>query len=240
MQQGLRTIDVRDRDYFCARDLLGVAQPCTSGLNHGSAILDLNRGDVVDHCIGFVLRGTFGVRRTLADGRRSLCVIFKERDLVDLRRDERQRQGKLVALATSRFLAVEPACFEDCVETHLGGADALQRHHRELLARMRDHAADLVSKTPMERIASILFEFRRWPRVGEVDNGTLIIRLPINRLDIAEYIGLKPETVSRAIRQMESEGLISLPSAHTVAILDVPMLRQLANGGRPRRTTRRS
>lgn len=63
-------------------------------------------------------------------------------------------------------------------------------------ARPNDHIADLAAKTPLERLASVLFEFGRWPDSDLSEKGEPIVRIPIRRTDIADYLGMTPETLN--------------------------------------------
>ena len=199
---------------------------------------ELARGDDVEADLGIAIDGAYAVERRLLDGRRVLCALFRQGDLIDLRRVERMRQGKLVALKPSRFLALDATQAAHCMSRHTAVADLFANAVREHFARLRDHAADLVCKTPAERIAAILFEFRRWPDAVVKEGGREAVRIPIQRSDIADYIGMKPETVSRAIRALRRDGLIAIPRPDRIVLADMPSLRRIANGGRPRRSTR--
>lgn len=220
----------------------------------------LERGDVVESDVGIVLSGALAIECELFDGRRILCALFHAGNLVDLRCAARGRQGRLVALISSEFLSLHETRVEDCVSSHPDVAFAFVIQLRDNMVRMQHHAADLSAKTPTEKLASLLFEFARWPdksgipyrerpEFTEFDDGvefgpvqsenTQSIRLPIQRTDIADYIGVKPETLSRAIRKLEREGLIALPHNDHFVLADVASLRRIANGGRPRQSTRR-
>lgn len=203
-----------------------------------AAVLSFDQDRRIDVNLGIVVAGALAVERESADGRRALCTLFHEGNLVDLRRVDRMRQGSLVALTASRFLALDEAACEACTAKHTDIASALTAQLREQFARLRDHATDLAFKTPFERLASVLFEFRRWPGANLPEHGANTIRIPMRRSDIADYIGVKAETVSRAIRKLEQERLIGLPSGNHVVLIDVPSMRRLANGGRPRQSTR--
>ena len=50
----------------------------------------------------------------------------------------------------------------------------------------------------------------------------------MTRQDIADYLGLTIETVSRAFGKLKREEIIDIYSAHTVEILDVGTLEELA------------
>lgn len=196
----------------------------------------LARGHRIKSELGIVISGAVAVECELFDGRRVLCTLFHQGNLVDLRRTKRNRQGQLIALKRSIFIALDERQFAVCATDH---ATAFFVQLRELTARMRDHAADLVSKTPLEKLASVLFEFTRWPGAVLNDNEPNMIRMPICRSDIADYIGVKPETVSRAIRQLERECIIEILDKNRIVLCDIPSMRRIANGGRPRRSTRR-
>jgi len=201
--------------------------------------LDLERGDTVDNDVGVVLAGTLAVERRLSNGRRVLCALYRQDDWVDLRRTERIRQGMLTALTPAKFLRLG-----DCDVERLAARDGyfaceMLDQLREQFARARDHTSDLVNKTPIERLASILFEFRRWPENKRGTHAADVVLLPISRSDIADYIGLQPETVSRALARLEQDRMIDVKQINEIRLTDIPSLRRIANGGRPRKSNRR-
>lgn len=205
-----------------------------------ATLVSLSRDEEVGSDIGIVISGAFAVQRELSDGRRVLCSLFHEGDLVDVRRSERIRQGRLIALKDSEFLMLDEDQIETCIKRHSDIAGAFITQQGTHFARMRDHVTDLACKTPFERLASVLFEFKRWPRRQSKIRDADTVHIPIMRIDIADYIGVKPETVSRAIRKLEQEKRIAIPRSDQVFMIDVPAMRQIANGGRPRQSTRRA
>ena len=54
------------------------------------------------------------------------------------------------------------------------------------------------------------------------------MRLPMSRMDIADYLGLTVETVSRMFSQMRREGLLVLPHSDSVSIPDIAKLETIA------------
>ncbi len=208
-------------------------------LTRAAAVIDMRRGDITAHGLGIMLSGALADQRELSNGRRVISALFRKGDFVDLRRRERARQGQLVALKRSQFLALDPDQLDWCLHHNPEIATAVLVQTREQFARALDHASDVVSKTPIEKFTSLLFEFRRWPETTPSDREKNIVAIPIPRSDIADYIGVKPETVSRVVKQLEQERLIEIPEQNQVQLVDVPSMRQLANGGRPRQSTRR-
>jgi DNA-binding MarR family transcriptional regulator len=55
-----------------------------------------------------------------------------------------------------------------------------------------------------------------------------VVDLPMSRIDIADFLGLKKETVSRSLTQLEQKGLIQRQGSERVRITDLENLRELA------------
>jgi CRP/FNR family transcriptional regulator len=83
-------------------------------------------------------------------------------------------------------------------------------------------------KTARERVASFLLAQLAASRpCGASANG---FRLPMTRTDIADYLGLTIETVSRTMTRLKAEKLIALPTPAEVVVLDRERLEALAGG----------
>jgi CRP/FNR family transcriptional regulator len=52
----------------------------------------------------------------------------------------------------------------------------------------------------------------------------------MSRLDMADYLGLTIETVSRTLTAMKKDGLIALPTSALVDLTNRDALRRLADG----------
>lgn len=204
-----------------------------------SVTISLKRGDEAAVEPAIVLFGVLAAEHHLSDGRRVLSELFHRGGLVDLRRSGRACQGRIVALKASTLLVIgedwHDRHFGDCPDVAMAKAIQL----RDQLSRQRDHATDLAAKTPFEKLASVLFELQRWPDAVVDQPGKASLQVPIQRVDIADYIGVEPETLSRAVRCLEREHLIRLPKPDQILFADLPALRRIANGGRPRRSTKR-
>jgi CRP/FNR family transcriptional regulator, nitrogen fixation regulation protein len=57
--------------------------------------------------------------------------------------------------------------------------------------------------------------------------GAGLIELPMSRQDIADYLGLTIETVSRTLTLLEGQAAIALPSARRVQLTNMRELRRL-------------
>ena len=107
-----------------------------------------------------------------------------------------------------------------------------------MVFRVLEGVLDLVytlgQRTSVERIAVFLmFLHNRDQRFGhllETDDSpdAPVLRLPMTRTDIADFLGLKIETVSRGLRKLSDRSLIELQGSHAVRIVDMAGLETLA------------
>lgn len=107
--------------------------------------------------------------------------------------------------------------------------------HQELLqaalseiSDMQDHFMMLGQKSASEKIASLLCALA--DRVGEPIGQYVEFTLPMSRCDIADFLGLTTETVSRCLTQLRKCKIIAVSKIHTVVILQPDALAALAEG----------
>jgi Mn-dependent DtxR family transcriptional regulator len=63
-----------------------------------------------------------------------------------------------------------------------------------------------------------------------------LLNIPINRFDLADFLGTAPETAARAFAKLESRGLVRRTTSRVIRIVDPPGLRVMRRG--PRREAR--
>ena len=94
----------------------------------------------------------------------------------------------------------------------------LQAAHNQMLLLGR--------KTAIERLASFITDLAaRDRRAGGAGR---VIQLPMTRAEIADYLGLTTETVSRVTSRLKTRGVIRLLSLHSLSIERPAELSQLA------------
>jgi CRP/FNR family transcriptional regulator len=87
----------------------------------------------------------------------------------------------------------------------------------------------LSKKTAGEKVASFLVMLaKRQTRLNTEKPQEVDINLPMSRLDIADYLGLTIETVSRRLTHLKSKGVIKLPSRHTAHVCQLGQLEHMA------------
>jgi CRP/FNR family nitrogen fixation transcriptional regulator len=79
----------------------------------------------------------------------------------------------------------------------------------------------LLVKTAPERVASFLLEMA--DRIRSDDE----VELPMSRRDMADYLGLTIETVSRTLTQLENQSAIALPTSKRIVLRNRAALQRL-------------
>ena len=174
-----------------------------------------------------IIEGTVRLFKLLPDGRRQITGFLFSSDFIGLALRDRYAYS-VEAVSDSvvcRFPRLKlEALFEEMprLENSL-----LDRASNELVAA-QDQILLLGRKTAMERLASFLLTLAA--RQGIAGKGA-VLALPMTRTDIADYLGLTIETVSRSITKLRNEGLIDTPGIHAITLLDPEGLRELNEGG---------
>lgn len=102
-----------------------------------------------------------------------------------------------------------------------GLPERLFGHAMRNLARAQDHARLLGRSSAIEKMAAFLLEWSAHSADRKV------INLAMSRQDIADYLGLTVETVSRTLTQLKQEGLIHLLSARQIHLTSLTALREM-------------
>jgi len=97
------------------------------------------------------------------------------------------------------------------------------------LVQAQDQMLLLGRKTATEKIASFLLLLSR--RQAARGEATSPVYLPMGRTDIADYLGLTTETVSRTLTSLKTGGPIRLLPGNAVELRDRAALEALAEGG---------
>jgi len=151
--------------------------------------------------------------RILNDGRRQITGFHLPGDVFGMETCGEHRSSA-EAIAPSEVALVRRSAIDRAAATDVAAARQLWALTAGDLDRLRDHMMLLGRKCAAERVGSFLLEMaRRAP----AERGT---QLPMSRSDIADYLGLTIETVSRTLTQLERDRTISIPSARCIVLHD--------------------
>lgn len=166
-----------------------------------------------------VLRGAVRVYKVLSDGRRQISAFYLPGDIFGLEPGE-EHASSADAITDSSILVVKRTAVAALTARDIASAQQLWALTARELQYMQDHVVLLV-KTARERIASFLLQ------MGQRIAGTNEIELPMSRQDIADYLGLTIETVSRTLTQLENSAAIALPASRRIVIRNRGVLNRL-------------
>jgi CRP/FNR family nitrogen fixation transcriptional regulator len=155
-----------------------------------------------------VAHGVIRVYRLLADGRRQICAFHMKGEVFGFE-----------AGAERHFFA-DAVTDTDLRSLRLGSevelAQELLKLSLKSLAQAHDHLLTVGRNDAAGRVAAFLLEMAE-RQDSRVTKG---LSLPMSRSDIADYLGLTIETVSRVMTRLKDARVIRLPSARQVEILD--------------------
>jgi CRP-like cAMP-binding protein len=157
-----------------------------------------------------VVTGAVRTYKVLADGRRQIGAFYLPGDIFGLESGE-EHTFSAEAVTESKVLVVKRSALAALAQRDNAVARQLWTLTGRELHRVQEHILLLI-KTAQERVAAFLLE------MAERLPGRDSIELPMSRQDIADYLGLTIETVSRTFTQLESAAAIALPSSRCVVL----------------------
>jgi CRP/FNR family transcriptional regulator len=187
----------------------------------------INAGDPADYLFN-ITEGVVKVYRLLPDGRQQITGFLFQGDFLGLATEN------TYAFSAEAVTPVRYCRFgRKALERFLGEFPKME--HRLLtiasneLAAAQEQMVLLGRKTAREKLASFLTMLSQ--RMGRLGKSEERLDLPMSRADIADYLGLTTETVSRTFTQFRTEGLIELPKSGGVRLKNRAALAELGDGG---------
>jgi CRP/FNR family nitrogen fixation transcriptional regulator len=168
-----------------------------------------------------VVSGAVRTYKVLADGRRQIQAFHLPGDIFGFEAGE-QHTLSAEAIVDSRVLVVKRSALEALAARDSGVARQLWALTTHELERVQRHVMLLI-KTAQERVVSFLLEM-----AGRAPGGNAV-NLPMSRQDIADYLGVTIETVSRTLSSLETVAAIELPSSRRIILRDHRALSRLCN-----------
>jgi CRP-like cAMP-binding protein len=201
--------------------VLSIAREQQQGKRSAAGVkLKFERRDTVFHAgdpaerLYEVVDGALMIFKLLPDGRRQIVEIVPQGWICGFGQDN-VYDGTCEALTQSTVVSYSRA------DVALGGALAtrLLRQAENQFCALHDHNLTLGKKTAEEKVATFLMrlmpgrgrETCAGPKPGE---DTAQLRFALSRGEIADYLGLTIETVSRMLSQLERNGLVEIGTQH--------------------------
>jgi len=166
-----------------------------------------------------VVSGSVRTYKLLADGRRQIGGFYLPGDMFGLEPGD-EHTFSAEAIAESKVLVIKRSAVTALAERDSEVAHQLWNLTGQELRRVQNHILLLI-KSAHERVATFLLEMAERVSAGNA------VDLPMSRQDIADYLGLTIETVSRTLTHMESLATIEVPSSRRIVLRNRAALNRL-------------
>jgi CRP-like cAMP-binding protein len=166
-----------------------------------------------------VISGAVRTYKVLTDGRRQIGAFYLPGDMFGLEIGE-EHTFSAEAVSDSKVLVIKRTAVIGLAARDNDVARQLWTLTGRELQRVQDHILLLV-KTAQERVVSFLLE------MASRLSASNVVELPMSRQDIADYLGLTIETVSRTLTHLELAAAIELPSSRRIVLCNRTALGRL-------------
>ena len=167
--------------------------------------------------------GMLMMERSSSTGRRQVMAFMQPGNFIGIPHNQHY-DYTVSALQTSRVREMPLKPFIELQDEIPRLKENVRGIGGSILAHTLDQVFALGQKKAHERVCFLLKQLS--DRAAKP--GLRSLELVMTRQDIADYLGLTIETVSRAFGKLKREGVIDIYSAHTVEILDMPAVEEMA------------
>lgn len=201
-----------------------------------STVLDFRRGGITifsegedAHFIYAVDSGVVRIGRHAVNGQRQILAFMVPGDLFGLPHDgiyvnsaETVSPSRLYRVPWDKFCAIMARQPQLQLHMLVRVAHDLREAQRQIMI--------LGQQNTRQRLASLLIDMLGHPEF--FDSKRKRLKLPINRFDLADYLGTARETAVRALATLEREGLVRRVTAELIEIRDIDGLHAIQRGRR--------
>jgi CRP/FNR family transcriptional regulator, nitrogen fixation regulation protein len=166
-----------------------------------------------------VISGAVRITKLLDDGRRQVTAFHLPGEIFGLELGK-EHHFSAEAITESRILVVKRSAVLALAGRDGEVARQLWALTADALQRVQDHMLVLGCMNARERVANFLLQLAKSVSGDELE-------LPMSRQDIADYLGLTIETVSRTMTQLENDAAIGLPTSRRIVLRNRAALSRL-------------
>ncbi len=173
-----------------------------------------------------VMKGVVKLTKVLEDGRQQVVGLQFAPDFLGRPFADENVVNAEAASEVDLCVVPRPALEQMMAETPALEHRLMQQTLREL-DEARDWMMTLGRKTAQEKVASFLLLIASHIDPAHEDSVSARFELPLSRCDIADFLGITIETVSRQLTKLRQTGAIRIHNIRTVEIPDRERLRAL-------------
>ena len=184
-------------------------------------------GDISDK-LYVINHGKVKVYKYTKDGKEQILYITSDGDFLGdlslLKKDEFKFNAE--ALEDVSMCQLTKDDFDNIVRENPEISLKILEVLYERIYKLENLIQNLSTKDIETRISGLLLGFIK--DFGEPENNTIKLELPLTREDMANYIGVTRETISRKLNSMQEEGILELIGNKTIVIKDLEYLEEIS------------
>jgi CRP/FNR family nitrogen fixation transcriptional regulator len=166
-----------------------------------------------------VVSGTVRTYKVLLDGRRQIGAFYLSGDIFGLEAGD-THSFSAEAISDCKILVIRRSAVTTLAARDNEVARLMWEVTARELGRVQAHNLLLI-QSAQERVATFLLE------MADRVFGNGAVELPMSRQDIADYLGLTIETVSRTLTQLEKNAAIEVPTSRRILLRNRSALSRL-------------
>ncbi|WP_425446266.1 Crp/Fnr family transcriptional regulator [Dethiothermospora halolimnae] len=184
-------------------------------------------GDISDK-LYVINKGKIKIFKYTKEGKEQILYILSEGDFIgDLSLlKEEELKFNAEALEDVNMCILTKRDFDNILKSNPEIALKILEVVHDRIVKLENLIQSLSTKDIEARIASLLISFIKDFGVNKKDR--LELNIPLSREDMANYIGVTRETISRKLSNLQSEGIIELVGNKRIIIKDIEGLEYLA------------
>ncbi|SCG81762.1 Crp/FNR family transcriptional regulator [Proteiniborus sp. DW1] len=184
-------------------------------------------GDISDK-LYVINKGKIKIFKYTREGKEQILYILSEGDFVGdlslLKKDEFKFNAE--ALENSNICVLTKDDFDEMLKENPEIAIEILQVVYDRIVKLENLIQNLSTKDIEARIAGLLLSFVKDFGVRKEDS--IELELPLSREDIANYIGVTRETISRKLGSMQDQGVIDLIGSKKIIIKDIEELEYMS------------
>lgn len=220
-QQAIAASDAAPRGLRLPQD-----QDCDHGVSPAGSALRFEPDNAVYAegdpalCYYKVVAGMVRTCKFLSDGRRQIDAFYAAGDVFGFEAS-REHQMSAEAVCASTVMAFRRKGLETLAATDESLTRWFFSYALRSLERARAHSLVLGRRSAAQKLAAFLLEMASGTPHGAA------IELAMTRQDVADYLGITIETVSRTLSQFERDGVVAIPNARRIRLRNPQALHAL-------------
>ena len=217
-----------DASALCSAAKGAALEAIPAAIGSQAAILRTRRGQTLALSFdggetAFIVRaGVLTLQLTLPDSSRQIVALLFSGDVFRSNFIPPHAEATLASAGAGEVWRMRLAALDKLAASDPAVTRYLDQALASQLARQALHVATLGQFNCEQRVATLLVELAL--RTGVSSPSGVAFDLPFNRKDIADYLGLNPDTLSRIMSRLKAAGLIGHSERNRAVVRDFPAL----------------